>query len=49
MASDDARVKAMVDQVWRLLADLTVEQKAVVIDRLLELLALEEATHQSLQ
>jgi hypothetical protein len=46
---DDAQVKALVDQLWRLLVDCTVEQKGVVIERLQELLAMEEATHESLQ
>jgi hypothetical protein len=44
---DEAQTKA--DQLWGLLADLPVEQKAAVIDHLCELLAMEESTHQSLQ
>lgn len=46
---DDAQVNALVDQLWRLLLDCTVEQKAVVVERLQELLGLEEATHEPLQ
>jgi hypothetical protein len=47
MTQLDPQAKA--DQLWRLLADLTVEEKAAVIDRLCELLAMEESSHQSLQ
>jgi hypothetical protein len=45
----DRQINDAVDQVWRLLVDLTVEQKAVVIERLQALLAMEEASHESLQ
>ena len=38
-------VRDAVDACWRLLADLTVEQKAAALDRLDELLGLEAMSH----
>jgi hypothetical protein len=39
----------MAQQIWKLMVDLTVEEKALVVDQLTKLLALEEASHQTPQ
>jgi hypothetical protein len=42
---DDAQVESVVDEVRKIMVDLRVEQKAaVVIERLQELVAMEEAS-----
>ena len=44
----DRRVRAIlsvVDEAWKLMADLDVEAKTLAIDRLTKRLALEQASH----
>ena len=44
----DRRVRAIlsvVDEAWKLMADLDVEAKALALDRLTKRLAMEEASH----
>ena len=38
-------IRAAADKAWAALADLDIEAKALAVDRLIELVALEEASH----
>jgi hypothetical protein len=38
-----------VDKCWKAMVDLTIEEKALALDRLTKLVAMEEATHHAQQ
>jgi hypothetical protein len=49
MAKQAHEAENVAQQIWKLMVDLDVSQKGAVIDRLVELLGMEESTHQPLQ
>ena len=49
LAKQAREVEAVAARIWKLMVDLTLEEKVMVLDRLAELLSMEEATHEPLQ